>query len=276
MLVGGPSLERSMSRYLIEQLAALPKVVVRTESSAVAAEGEDGRLRRLRVRDKDGAESVLDVDACFVFIGASPRTEWLDGVVARDERGFILSGLDAAGAGWPLKREPYLLETSVPSPHHPIGAKGVGESATVGSPAAFDNAVIEKCGADFDRVRHAHAIAFHQDVVGKIIFLVEPKVRCQIVRSLGQFVDFREGFVEGVGQRFGNDRRQVGARKRSVPINVSARRAHQGTFQESLHFVFKCNLVIGNRPKANEGQAGGECGARSKAELLCDAVGAIG
>jgi thioredoxin reductase (NADPH) len=113
MLVRGPSLERSMSRYLIEQLAALPKVVVRTDSSAVAAEG-DGHLQRLRVRDKDGAESVLDVDACFVFIGASPRTEWLDGVVARDERGFILSGPDAAGAGWPLKREPYLLETTVP------------------------------------------------------------------------------------------------------------------------------------------------------------------
>ena len=57
---------------------------------------------------------MLDVDACFVFIGASPRTDWLDGVVARDERGFILSGLDAASAGWPLKREPYLLETTVP------------------------------------------------------------------------------------------------------------------------------------------------------------------
>ena len=57
--------------------------------------GRGGRGRpppAARVRDKDGAESVLDVDACFVFIGASPRTDWLDGVVARDERGFILSG----------------------------------------------------------------------------------------------------------------------------------------------------------------------------------------
>jgi thioredoxin reductase (NADPH) len=113
MLVRGPSLERSMSKYLIEQLAALPNVTVRTDSSAVAAEG-NGHLERLRVRAKDGSESVLDVDACFVFIGAQPRTDWLDGVVARDERGFILSGLDAAGAGWPLKREPYLLETTVP------------------------------------------------------------------------------------------------------------------------------------------------------------------
>ena len=64
--------------------------------------------------DADGAESDLEVDACFVFIGASPRTDWLEGVVARDERGFILSGPDAAGAGWPLKRDPYLLETTVP------------------------------------------------------------------------------------------------------------------------------------------------------------------
>jgi thioredoxin reductase (NADPH) len=114
MLVRGDSLEKSMSHYLIEQLAARPNVTVLTETSAIAAEGEDGHLRRLRVRGAGGAESVLDADACFVFIGASPRTNWLDGVVARDERGFILAGPDVQGAGWPLPREPYLLETSVP------------------------------------------------------------------------------------------------------------------------------------------------------------------
>jgi thioredoxin reductase (NADPH) len=108
------TLEKSMSHYLIEQIAGLENVDVRTGATATAAEGEDGRLRRLRVREPDGAEEVLDVDACFVFIGASPRTDWLDGVVARDERGFILAGPDAQAAGWPLKREPYLLETTVP------------------------------------------------------------------------------------------------------------------------------------------------------------------
>jgi thioredoxin reductase (NADPH) len=113
MLVRGPSLERSMSHYLIEQLAERPNVTVRTESSAIAAEGEDGRLRRLRVRGS-GGEEVLEADACFVFIGASPRTDWLEGVVARDERGFILAGPDVRDDGWPLKRDPYLLETSVP------------------------------------------------------------------------------------------------------------------------------------------------------------------
>jgi thioredoxin reductase (NADPH) len=108
------SLEKSMSHYLIEQLARLPNVEVRTGATSTGAEGEDGRLRRLRVQNGDGSEEVMDVDACFVFIGAAPQTDWLDGVVARDGRGFILAGPDAQGAGWPLKRDPYMLETTVP------------------------------------------------------------------------------------------------------------------------------------------------------------------
>jgi thioredoxin reductase (NADPH) len=113
MLVRGDSLERSMSHYLIEQIEALSNVEVRTRTEAVAAEG-DGRLRALRIRGPDGSESIEQVDACFVFIGAAPRTEWLAGVVARDERGYILAGLDAKGDGWPLERDPFPLETSVP------------------------------------------------------------------------------------------------------------------------------------------------------------------
>ena len=113
MLVRGPSLEKSMSHYLIEQIADLANVDVRTEARAVAAEGEGARLRRLRIL-QHGEESVLDADACFVFIGALPRTDWLEGVVARDARGFILAGLDAKVNGWPLRRDPFLLETSVP------------------------------------------------------------------------------------------------------------------------------------------------------------------
>jgi thioredoxin reductase (NADPH) len=114
MLVRGESLASSMSHYLIEQIASLPNVEVRTGAQAVAAEGADGHLRTLRIRAADGTETVEDVDACFVFIGASPRTDWLDGVVARDERGFILAGPDVREHGWPLTREPYALETSVP------------------------------------------------------------------------------------------------------------------------------------------------------------------
>ena len=108
MLVRGPSLERSMSRYLIERIETLPNVDVRTGTQAVRAEG-DGHLQRLFVTDGE-----LRLDACFVFIGAAPRTDWLEGVVARDPRGFILAGPDAREAGWPLSREPFLLETTVP------------------------------------------------------------------------------------------------------------------------------------------------------------------
>ncbi len=113
MLVRGDSLAKSMSHYLIEQIEALDNVEVRTRSEAVAAEG-DGRLRALRIRDPDGSDSVEQADACFVFIGARPLTDWLEGVVARDERGFILAGLDVKGDGWPLQRDPLPLETSVP------------------------------------------------------------------------------------------------------------------------------------------------------------------
>jgi thioredoxin reductase (NADPH) len=114
MLVRGNSLEKSMSAYLIDQIAQLPRIQVLTRTEAIAAEGEDGHLTRLRLRGPDGDEHVEEVDACFVFIGAAPRTDWLDGVVARDERGFILAGADAREHGWPLQREPRTLETSVP------------------------------------------------------------------------------------------------------------------------------------------------------------------
>jgi thioredoxin reductase (NADPH) len=114
MLVRAASLVKSMSHYLIEQIAALPNVEVRTGAQAIAAEGEDGHLRALRIRASDGTETVEDVDACFVFIGATPRTGWLEGVVARDEHGFILAGPEVRDHGWPLSREPYALETSVP------------------------------------------------------------------------------------------------------------------------------------------------------------------
>ncbi len=67
----------------------------------------------MRIDGPDG-EETLDADACFVFIGASPRTDWLEGVLARDERGFILAGRDAQAHGWPLEREPFVLETTVP------------------------------------------------------------------------------------------------------------------------------------------------------------------
>jgi thioredoxin reductase (NADPH) len=113
MLVRGPSLTKSMSHYLIEQLAALPNVEIRTRTKALSAAG-DGRLREMRIEGPEGEVTLDGVDACFVFIGAAPRTGWLEGVLARDERGFVLAGPDVREYGWPLKRDPYVLETSVP------------------------------------------------------------------------------------------------------------------------------------------------------------------
>ncbi|HWM09981.1 MAG TPA: FAD-dependent oxidoreductase [Solirubrobacteraceae bacterium] len=112
MLVRGESLERSMSHYLIQQIAERPNITVRTGSQAVAASG-NGRLETLRVRENE-QETDLGADACFVFIGASPHTDWLAGVVARDDRGFILAGPDAKAEGWGLDRDPFPLETTVP------------------------------------------------------------------------------------------------------------------------------------------------------------------
>ncbi len=114
MLVRADSLARSMSHYLIEQIAALDNVEVRTGTVAIAAQGEDGHLSSLTLRSADGTESVEEADACFVFIGAAPRTDWLERVVARDERGFILAGPEVRDHSWPLSRDPYVLETSVP------------------------------------------------------------------------------------------------------------------------------------------------------------------
>ncbi len=114
MLVRANSLAKSMSRYLISQIEALDNIDVQTGSEAVAAHGDEGHLARLDIRDATGAERTEEVDACFVFIGALPRTDWLDGVLARDEKGFILAGLDAQDRGWPLQRPPHALESSVP------------------------------------------------------------------------------------------------------------------------------------------------------------------
>jgi thioredoxin reductase (NADPH) len=113
MLVRADSLSKSMSHYLVEQIEQIPLIEVLTQTQAVEALGSEERLEQVRINGPDG-ERTLDVDACFVFIGAMPRTDWLEGVVARDERGFILAGPDVRDRGWQLQRDPMTLETSVP------------------------------------------------------------------------------------------------------------------------------------------------------------------
>jgi thioredoxin reductase (NADPH) len=119
ILVRGPSLESSMSYYLVQQIADIPRIKVRTCTEVIGAEG-DGHLETLTLRDSaTGATETVPAQYLFVFIGAAPLTSWLDGVVDRDQRGFIPAGPDLAPggerpAGWALDRAPYHLETSVP------------------------------------------------------------------------------------------------------------------------------------------------------------------
>jgi thioredoxin reductase (NADPH) len=119
LLVRGPNLERTMSHYLIQQIRRLPNVRVRTNSTVAEAGGGD-HLEWLRIADSEtGVEEKVDASWLFVFIGAAPRTDWLGKVVWRDENGFVLTGPDLLKDGqlppdWPLERQPYFLETSVP------------------------------------------------------------------------------------------------------------------------------------------------------------------
>ncbi|CAM3943844.1 FAD-dependent oxidoreductase [Tsukamurella ocularis] len=119
LLVRGDSLEASMSYYLIQQLNQIENVHVRPHTQVVEAHGDD-HLTQLTLRDTvSGETEQVPADFLFVFIGAEPRTDWLDGVVERDGRGFLVTGPDltpdgAAPRGWELDRPPFHLESSVP------------------------------------------------------------------------------------------------------------------------------------------------------------------
>ncbi|HEX3648375.1 MAG TPA: FAD-dependent oxidoreductase [Pseudonocardiaceae bacterium] len=119
IVVRAESLIQSMSHYLIQQIANIPNISVRTCSEVIEAHGED-HLQALTLRDNaTGETQQVKAGWLFVFIGAVPRTDWLDGVVARDPRGFVVAGPDLIEDGnppngWQLDRPPYHLETNVP------------------------------------------------------------------------------------------------------------------------------------------------------------------
>jgi thioredoxin reductase (NADPH) len=119
ILVRGTSLDASMSYYLIRQIEQIPNITVRVCTEVVEGSG-DGHLEKLTLRDRvSGVEQVVDAQWLFIFIGAAPRTEWLDGLVARDRSGFVLAGPDLGldgdrPRGWTVDRGPYHLETSIP------------------------------------------------------------------------------------------------------------------------------------------------------------------
>ena len=118
LVVRGPDLERSMSRYLVERIGAAPNIEVRLRTQVERCRG-DGHLEALTLVDAaSGRREEVPATWLFVFIGAAPRTDWLGAAVLRDDKGFVVTGPDlrtpAHPDAWTLAREPLALETSVP------------------------------------------------------------------------------------------------------------------------------------------------------------------
>ncbi len=118
MVVRGRSLASKMSHYLVERIEATPNIEVLIQSEIARCSGSD-HLEAITLRNRaTGEERVEPANYVFVFIGAAPRTAWLGDMVARDRLGFVLTGPDLTPGehltSWPLEREPYLLEASVP------------------------------------------------------------------------------------------------------------------------------------------------------------------
>jgi thioredoxin reductase (NADPH) len=118
MLIRGDSLVRGMSHYLVDRIQATPNICVRLHTEVRQALGEDRLEGLMLVCSDTGQVEQVAATAIFIFIGARPRTDWLGNAIARDKHGFILSGFDLSGPnrpqGWPLERDPYPLETSLP------------------------------------------------------------------------------------------------------------------------------------------------------------------
>ncbi|MEH2282302.1 MAG: FAD-dependent oxidoreductase [Nostoc sp.] len=119
VLVRGESLSLSMSQYLIDQIAATENIKVCTGCSVVEVKGEEHLEAIVIAHAKTGQTETLPARSLFIFIGASPKTDWLDGVIQRDAQGFIITGPDLmhngkSPRGWPLERSPFLLETNIP------------------------------------------------------------------------------------------------------------------------------------------------------------------
>ncbi len=115
ILCRGATLEKSMSHYLVDQIAARPNIRTSLRSEVTAAHG-DGSLEAIDVRNSETGETTrLDSGGMFIFIGADAETAWLPPEIALDSKGFVLTGSEVRATGrWALERDPYLLETSVP------------------------------------------------------------------------------------------------------------------------------------------------------------------
>jgi thioredoxin reductase (NADPH) len=115
ILYRGDTLEKSMSRYLVDQLRTRSNIHVLYRTEATAVHG-DSLLEEIEIRDAaTGERSRIASGGLFIFIGADAETAWLPPEIALDAKGYVLTGPDVRAAGrWQLDRDPYLLETSVP------------------------------------------------------------------------------------------------------------------------------------------------------------------
>ncbi|MEM8828034.1 MAG: FAD-dependent oxidoreductase [Cyanobacteria bacterium P01_G01_bin.19] len=141
MLVRGESLTKSMSQYLIDQIDATDNIEVLTHTEVAEIHGENSLTGLTLFHNDTGEKERVETKSLFIFIGAKPETEWLEGVVARDERGFIYAGADlrkSSETKWQRDRDPFLLETSTPGifvagdvRHNSVKrvASGVGEGS---------------------------------------------------------------------------------------------------------------------------------------------------
>jgi thioredoxin reductase (NADPH) len=103
-----------MSTYLVEQVRATPAITVRLGTEVAAVTG-DGKLQGVTLAGADGRRDDVPAAGLFILIGAQPRTEWLEGAVARDGHGFLIAGPELVrGRSWKEVREPFSLETSLP------------------------------------------------------------------------------------------------------------------------------------------------------------------
>jgi thioredoxin reductase (NADPH) len=119
LVIRADSLDKSMSHYLVQQIEQIPNIRVHHRTEVISADGVD-HLQQIVLRNNEtGVEEKAEAERLFLFIGAAPQTDWLDGTIKRDEAGYVLAGPDllvdgARPAGWELPRPPHHLETSVP------------------------------------------------------------------------------------------------------------------------------------------------------------------
>jgi thioredoxin reductase (NADPH) len=143
ILVRRDTLEETMSRYLIDEIAAADNIDVRLHTEVAGGAG-DGALEAVELRDcRTGHVETAPAAALFLMIGAQPHTEWLPDSICRDERGYLLTGSDLPEGDWPLERKQLMLETSLPGVFA-VGDARHGSTKRVASAVGEGSVVIEQ------------------------------------------------------------------------------------------------------------------------------------